>query len=149
MPRTRGCRRPKARSPFVEARWHLSIGSVWGRLSLSTPAIELDGIVKTFGRTTALDGLSLTVGRGELVGLLGPNGAGKTTAIKLLLGLARPTRGSGRVLGAPLGDRAARARIGYLPELFRYQPWLTAREVLALHAELARLAASRRARRHR
>ena len=110
----------------------------------STPAIELDGIVKTYGRTTALDGLSLTVGRGELVGLLGPNGAGKTTAIKLLLGLARPTRGSGRVLGAPLGDRAARARIGYLPELFRYQPWLTAREVLALHAELAHLAVPRR-----
>ena len=107
--------------------------------SASTPAIELDGIVKTFGRTTALDGLSLTVGRGELVGLLGPNGAGKTTAIKLLLGLARPTRGSGRVLGAPLGDRAARAKIGYLPELFRYQPWLTAREVLALHARLAHL----------
>ena len=69
----------------------------------STPAIELDGIVKTFGRTTALDGLSLTVGRGELVGLLGPNGAGKTTAVKLLLGLARPTAGPGRVLG-----RAAR-----------------------------------------
>ena len=112
--------------------------------SASTPAIELDGIVKTFGRTTALDGLSLTVGRGELVGLLGPNGAGKTTAIKLLLGLARPTRGSGRVLGAPLGDRAARAKIGYLPELFRYQPWLTAREVLALHAQLAHLPATRR-----
>jgi ABC-2 type transport system ATP-binding protein len=111
----------------------------------STPAIELDGIVKTFGRTTALDGLSLTVGRGELVGLLGPNGAGKTTAIKLLLGLARPTQGSGRVLGAPLGDRAAREKIGYLPELFRYQPWLTAREVLALHAELAHLAVARRA----
>jgi ABC-2 type transport system ATP-binding protein len=107
--------------------------------SLSTPAIELDGIVKTFGRTTALDGLDLRVGRGELVGLLGPNGAGKTTAIKLLLGLARPTSGSGRVLGAPLGDRATRTRIGYLPELFRYQPWLHAREVLALHAELARV----------
>ena len=99
--------------------------------------IELDGVVKTYGRNTALAGLSLTVGRGELVGLLGPNGAGKTTTIKLLLGLARPTTGSGRVLGAPLGDRAARARIGYLPELFRYQPWLHAREVLALHAELA------------
>ena len=111
----------------------------------STPAIELAGIVKTFGRTPALDGLSLTVGRGELVGLLGPNGAGKTTAIKLLLGLARPTKGFGRVLGAPLGDRATRARIGYLPELFRYQPWLTAREVLALHAELAHLPAIRRA----
>ncbi len=52
--------------------------------SLSTPAIELDGVVKTYGRTTALAGLSLTVGRGELVGLLGPNGAGKTTTIKLL-----------------------------------------------------------------
>ena len=114
--------------------------------SLSTPAIELRGVVKTFGRTTALDGLDLVVGRGELVGLLGPNGAGKTTAIKLLLGLARPTRGSGTVLGAPLGDRAARARIGYLPELFRYQPWLHAREVLALHAELARIPAPDRRR---
>lgn len=112
--------------------------------SLSNPAIELDDVHKTFGRTTALDGLSLTVGRGELVGLLGPNGAGKTTAIKLLLGLARPTAGSGRVLGAPLGDRAARARIGYLPELFRYQPWLSAREVLQLHTELAGMAPMRR-----
>jgi ABC-2 type transport system ATP-binding protein len=111
---------------------------------VSDPAIELDGVVKTFGRTTALDGLSLTVGRGELIGLLGPNGAGKTTAIKLLLGLARPTAGSGRVLGAPLGDRAARSRIGYLPELFRYQPWLTAREVLNLHTELAGIAPARR-----
>ncbi len=110
----------------------------------TTPAIELDGIVKTYGRTTALDGLSLTVGRGELVGLLGPNGAGKTTTIKLLLGLARRTRGSGRVLGAPLGDRAARAKIGYLPELFRYQPWLSAREVLALHAKLAQVPVPRR-----
>jgi ABC-2 type transport system ATP-binding protein len=107
---------------------------------VSTPAIELDRVVKTYGRTTALDGVSLTVGRGELVGLLGPNGAGKTTTIKLLLGLVRPTAGSGRVLGAPLGDRAARARIGYLPELFRYQPWLHAREVLMLHSELARIA---------
>lgn len=108
--------------------------------SVSNRVIELDGVVKTYGRTTALAGLSLSVGRGELVGLLGANGAGKTTTIKVLLGLARPTSGSGRVLGAPLGDRAARARIGYLPELFRYQPWLHAREVLELHAELARVA---------
>jgi len=108
--------------------------------------IELDGVVKTYGRTTALAGLSLTVGRSELVGLLGPNGAGKTTAVKLLLGLARPTAGSGHVLGASLGDRGARSRIGYLPELFRYQPWLHAREVLALHAELARIAGPSRRR---
>jgi ABC-2 type transport system ATP-binding protein len=111
---------------------------------VSDAAIQLDGIVKTYGRTTALDGLSLRVGRGELVGLLGPNGAGKTTTIKLLLALARPTTGSGTVLGAPLGDRATRARIGYLPELFRYQPWLRAREVLRLHTELAGLPPARR-----
>jgi ABC-2 type transport system ATP-binding protein len=111
---------------------------------VSTAAIEFDGITKTYGRTTALDGLSLRVGQGELVGLLGPNGAGKTTAIKLVLGLVRPTSGSGRVLGAPLGDRLARSRIGYLPELFRYQPWLRAREVLVLHAELAGVARARR-----
>ena len=74
-----------------------------------------------------------------MFGFLGPNGAGKTTAVKLLLGLVRPSAGSGSVLGRPLGDRAVRARLGYLPELFRYQAWLTAREVLALHAELAGL----------
>ena len=111
--------------------------------SVSTPAdisaIELAGIVKRFGKMTALDGLDLHVGRGELVGLLGPNGAGKTTTVKLLLGLVSPTAGMGSVLGAPLGDRAARSRIGYLPELFRYQPWLSAREVLGLHARLGRL----------
>jgi ABC-2 type transport system ATP-binding protein len=111
---------------------------------VSTPIIELRGIAKRYGHTVALDGIDLEVGRGELVGLLGPNGAGKTTAIKLLLGLARPTSGTGRVLGAPLGDRAARRRIGYLPELFRYQPWLRAREVLTLHAELAGLPAAER-----
>jgi ABC-2 type transport system ATP-binding protein len=113
---------------------------------VSTPAIELDGVTKTYGRTQALDGLSLTVGRGELIGLLGPNGAGKTTTIKLLLGLVRPTAGSGQVLGAPLGDRRARAAIGYLPEQFRYQPWLHGREVLGLHAELGRIPAAGRAR---
>ncbi|MGZ6268396.1 MAG: ABC transporter ATP-binding protein, partial [Candidatus Limnocylindrales bacterium] len=73
-------------------------------------------------------------------GFLGPNGAGKTTSVKLLLGLSRPTAGEGRVLGAPLGEIATRRRVGYLPELFRYQSWMTAREVLGLHCELARLA---------
>jgi ABC-2 type transport system ATP-binding protein len=105
--------------------------------SVSGPVIEFRSLTKRYGSTVALDGIDLAVGRGELVGLLGPNGAGKTTAIKLILGLARPTAGSGRVLDAPLGDIAARRRIGYLPELFRYQPWLRAREVLQLHAELA------------
>lgn len=81
----------------------------------------------------------MTVPRGEVFGFLGPNGAGKTTAVKLLLGLLRPTSGQGWLLGRPLGDLRARRRIGYLPELFRYQHWLTAAEVLALHCELAPL----------
>jgi ABC-2 type transport system ATP-binding protein len=100
--------------------------------------IETDGLAKRYGRTDALVDLTMRVEAGEVFGFLGPNGAGKTTAVKLLLGLARPTGGSGAVLGAPLGDRAARRRVGYLPELFRYQPWLRAREVLELHARLAR-----------
>jgi ABC-2 type transport system ATP-binding protein len=81
----------------------------------------------------------MTVPRGEVFGFLGPNGAGKTTSVKLLLGLSLPTSGSGFVLGAPIGDVPSRRRIGYLPELFRYQGWMTAREVLGLHCELARL----------
>ncbi|MDQ2965216.1 MAG: ABC transporter ATP-binding protein [Chloroflexota bacterium] len=110
------------------------------------PAIRTDDLAKRFGRTLALAGLTMSVERGEVFGFLGPNGAGKTTALKLFLGLARPTAGGGTVLGAPLGDRAVRARIGYLPELFRYQPWLRGREVLELHADLARLpSAGRRA----
>jgi len=100
------------------------------------PAIEIRDLRKRYGRIEALAGLTMTVGRGEVFGFLGPNGAGKTTAVKLLLGLARPTSGGGRILGAPIGDLATRRRVGYLPELFRYQPWLRAREVLALHADL-------------
>jgi ABC-2 type transport system ATP-binding protein len=85
----------------------------------------------------ALAGLTMSVPRGEVFGFLGPNGAGKTTTVKLLLGLARPSAGEARILGAPAGDRNARRRVGYLPELFRYQAWLSAREVLELHCALA------------
>ena len=102
--------------------------------------IETNELRKEFGPIVALAGLTMAVPRGEVFGFLGPNGAGKTTAVKLLLGLSRPTAGVGRVLGAPLGDVTVRRRVGYLPELFRYQGWMTAREVLALHCELGRLA---------
>jgi ABC-2 type transport system ATP-binding protein len=81
--------------------------------------------------------VSLQVGRGEVVGLLGPNGAGKSTVIKMLLGLVHPDAGEAMLLGRPAADPAARARVGYLPELFRYQPWLSAAEVLALHVRLS------------
>jgi len=106
-------------------------------------AIATSGLTKTYGAVTALAGLTMSVPRGEVFGFLGPNGAGKTTAVKLLLGLARPTSGTATVLGAPAGDPAARRRIGYLPELFRYQAWLSAFEVLALHGDLAHIPRAR------
>lgn len=101
------------------------------------PAVWCSGLRKRYRRQTAVDDVSLTVGRGEVVGLLGPNGAGKTSVIKILLGLVRPDAGEALLLGRPAGDPRARARVGYLPELFRYQPWLTAAEVLDLHVRLA------------
>jgi ABC-2 type transport system ATP-binding protein len=108
-----------------------------------SPVLETRALVKRYGRTTALDGLDLRVDRGEVFALLGANGAGKTTAVKVLLGLTRPTSGDGELLGLPFGDPDARRRVGYLPELFRYQGWLTGGEVLRLHAELAGLAPER------
>jgi ABC-2 type transport system ATP-binding protein len=103
-------------------------------------AVWCTGLHKRYGRRTAVAGVSLEVARGEVVGLLGPNGAGKTTVIKSLLGLVRPDAGEVLLLGRPATDPRARARVGYLPELFRYQPWLTAAEVLRLHVRLAGVA---------
>lgn len=107
--------------------------------TVTAPAIHTVELAKRYHATKALAGLTMTVPRGEIFGFLGPNGAGKTTAVKLLVGLIRPTSGEAWVLGQPLGDRGVRRRIGYLPELFRYQDWLTAREVLRLHCDLAKL----------
>ena len=98
--------------------------------------IETRGLRKQFGATVAVSDLSLDVAEGEIFGFLGPNGAGKTTSIKMLLALVEPTSGTGRVLGAPLGDRAARARIGFLPEHFRFHETLTATELLRFHGRL-------------
>jgi ABC-2 type transport system ATP-binding protein len=109
-------------------------------------AIHTQDLNKRYGKTVALEALTMTVRRAEVFGFLGPNGAGKTTAVKLLVGLTHPSGGQGWVLGRQIGDIEARRRIGYLPELFRYQPWLRAREVLELHAQLAGLARDRRRR---
>jgi ABC-2 type transport system ATP-binding protein len=103
---------------------------------VSGPVIETRALRKRFGDKLAVENLSLAVGPGEVFGFLGPNGAGKTTSIKLLLGLITPTSGSGRVLGAPIGQREARARLGFLPEHFRFHDCLTGRELLHLHGRL-------------
>ena len=99
-------------------------------------AIETRALRKQFGTRVAVADLWLQVPRGEVFGFLGPNGAGKTTSIKMLLGLVPPTSGDARLLGAPLGDRRVRARIGFLPEHFRFHDCLTARELLRLHGRL-------------
>jgi ABC-2 type transport system ATP-binding protein len=104
--------------------------------SRPAPVIETRGLRKQFGDTVAVADLSVRVGAGEVFGFLGPNGAGKTTSIKMLLALVDPTSGSGQVLGAPLGDRDTRARIGFLPEHFRFHDTLTATELLRFHGRL-------------
>jgi ABC-2 type transport system ATP-binding protein len=106
-------------------------------------AIDTHELRKEFGDNVAVRGLTLQVARGEVFGFLGPNGAGKTTSLKMLLGLVAPTAGGGTLLGAPLGDQATRARVGFLPEHFRFHDWLTAGEFLTLHGELYGMPAAR------
>jgi ABC-2 type transport system ATP-binding protein len=108
--------------------------------SADEAAVRTLELTKHYGAAVALSGLTMAVPRGEVFGFLGPNGSGKTTAVKLLLGLSRPTGGEAWVLGRPAGDRQTRSRVGYLPELFRYQGWLSGTEVLGLHCRLAGLA---------
>ncbi len=98
--------------------------------------IETHSLRKVYGAKVAVDSLDLEVGRGQVFGFLGPNGAGKSTTINMLLGLARPTAGTARLLGAPVGDWRTRAQIGFLPEHFRFHGWLTAAEFLLLHGQL-------------
>src|SRR5215204_7354068 len=101
------------------------------------PALLVDEAAKRYGRVQALDGVSLEVQPGELVGLLGPNGAGKSTLVKIACGLIRASHGRAEICGAPAGSPGARAALGYLAELFRFPGWYSADEVLRLHQRLA------------
>jgi len=78
----------------------------------AAPIAVLDNVTKKYGAITALDGLSLALRPGEIVALLGPNGAGKSTAVRLLLGLSAPTRGTARIFSGDPRDAATRTRIG-------------------------------------
>ena len=101
-----------------------------------TPAILSDHLRKEFGANIAVRGLDLEVQQGEVFGFLGPNGAGKTTSIKMFLDLVHPTSGQVHILGRPSTDPKIRAKIGFLPEHFRFHDWLTAHEFLTLHGQL-------------
>jgi ABC-2 type transport system ATP-binding protein len=106
-------------------------------------AVELRAVHKAyrpglFRKTvTALRGLDITVGTGETYALIGPNGAGKTTTFRILLGLIRPDSGDGMIFGLPLGSDEARRRLGYLPEVPAYYPYLTVAETLRLAGRLS------------
>ena len=105
-------------------------------------AIETNQLRKVFGDYAAVKGLTLQVKQGEVFGFLGPNGAGKTTSMKMLLGLIEPTSGTATLLGKPVGDRESMTRVGFLPEHFRFQEWLTASEFMLLHGQLLNMKSS-------
>ena len=107
----------------------------------SDKAIELSGVVKTFGSITAVDGLDLDVPAGICLGLLGPNGAGKSTTMRLLTGQAIADSGSIRVLDyvLPAEAKAARAEMGVVPQLDNLDVDVTVEENLAVFARLYRV----------
>jgi ABC-2 type transport system ATP-binding protein len=98
--------------------------------------LTTDRLTKRYGSSRGCRDITLTVRSGQAFGLLGPNGAGKSTFVKMIVGLLQPSSGVAEIMGYPSGSVEARRRLGYLPELFRYQDWLTAEEVLRFHAGL-------------
>ncbi len=103
---------------------------------MTTLAIETTHLRKEYGSKIAVADLTLQVPQGEVFGFLGPNGAGKSTTIKMLLGLVIPTGGEIKLLGQSPRKPQVRAKIGFLPEHFRYHEWLKAHEFLTFHGRL-------------
>src|SRR6266545_3918627 len=102
-------------------------------MSQHDPVIEIRNLVRRYGRTDAVNGLSLSVAPGRCYGLFGRNGAGKTTTIKCLLNLLRPTSGEARVFGLDpaRNEVAVKSRVAYVPDQVAFYPWMTVRETLA------------------
>ena len=94
---------------------------------------EINSVSRLFGHVAVVDDLTLALGKGEVVGFLGTNGAGKTTTIKMLIGLLRPTSGTIRLFGGDPLDASTRRRIGYMPEIAYYYPFLNVCELLAFY----------------
>ena len=95
-------------------------------------AVEITGLTKNFGRTEAVDDLTLQVKRGSTFGLIGPNGAGKTTTIKMLMGLLRPTQGQIRVLGKDvfLNPLDVKQKVGYVPDEHNVDRWMKVEQAI-------------------
>ena len=106
-------------------------------------AVEIIGLHKSFGKVKAVDGLDLTIEKGQVFGLLGPNGSGKTTTIKVLCGLLKKDKGEARVLGEKVRSRSYLPRIGYMPQETALYEDLTVGENLKLFAGIFGLKNSR------
>ena len=98
--------------------------------------LELKSICCGYGGIEAVHGIDLTVPVGQITAIIGPNGAGKTTTIKMLMGLIYPTSGQARIFGHPVGDPAAKAKLGFLPESPYFYDYLTSREFLSFYGHL-------------
>lgn len=98
----------------------------------SNPVVEINNLTKRYGEFTALDNLTLSLNRGDILGFIGPNGAGKTTAIKILVGLSRPTSGVARIAGADCVKDIHKVRqlVGYMPDKFGSYDNMRVREYL-------------------
>jgi ABC-2 type transport system ATP-binding protein len=101
---------------------------------MTNEVVVTNGLTKRYSERLAVDGVSLTVRRGEIYGFLGPNGAGKTTTLRMLLGLVRPTSGEAAVLGERPGTPSALRRVGSLVETPGFYPYLSGRENLRVLA---------------
>jgi ABC-2 type transport system ATP-binding protein len=101
-------------------------------MSTNTPVIEINNLVRRYGKLDAVNGLNLTVRPGCCYGFFGRNGAGKTTTIKCLLNLLRPTSGDARVFGLdPQREEVAvKSRLAYVPDVVAFYPWMTVRDTL-------------------
>jgi ABC-2 type transport system ATP-binding protein len=102
-------------------------------MTTHAPAIEITNLVRRYGRTDAVDGLTMRVETGRCYGFFGRNGAGKTTTIKCLLNLLRPTSGEARLFGLDTArdEVAVKSRLAYVPDQVAFYPWMTVRETLA------------------
>lgn len=101
--------------------------------------LETEYLSKLYGNKVGCKEICLSVDEGQIFGFLGPNGAGKSTVIKMLVGLIHPTSGEANILGLPLGNLETRRRIGFLPENFKYQEFLTSEELLNFHGALCKM----------
>ena len=101
--------------------------------------VKLNQTVKTFGGLRAVDDVSFSIDRGEVVGFLGPNGAGKTTTMRLITAILEPDSGSVEVSGVPVGENSleVKRKIGYLPENHKYPDYLTGEQVLQYFGRLS------------